>query len=270
MIDSFIAHINATTAWTGLTPIPDGLVRPHMFRKTMAMLTDQFAGSEIALGIQLKHVATRALANRSTQGYAAPAATWSDHLDSAIDAARFRRLQDLYQDHKAGEPIGYGPAAERIAATFTTIQDTVNARGGDATVERGLLRAARISLRFGTLNHCAFDETNPAGAVCLENATVPPGHTGPCRTAAAQTAAATASSLPRTCRSGTPRNAPCSPCSTHPDSPPVEKPRCGVNSPTSTPSFAPPTRTNHDRHPRLPSRDRPRRGHVTTHRLGPA
>jgi hypothetical protein len=38
-------------------------------RRTMAMLTDQFPGSEIALGIQLKHIASRALANRSTQGY---------------------------------------------------------------------------------------------------------------------------------------------------------------------------------------------------------
>lgn len=35
----------------------------------MAMLTDHFPGSEIALGIQLKHVARRALANRSTLGY---------------------------------------------------------------------------------------------------------------------------------------------------------------------------------------------------------
>src|SRR4051794_35682416 len=39
--------------------------------RTMAMLTDQFAGSEIALGIQLKHIATRALANAATRGYAA-------------------------------------------------------------------------------------------------------------------------------------------------------------------------------------------------------
>ena len=52
MIDAFIAHVNATRAVTGLDEIPSGRVRPHMFRRTMAMLTDQFAGSEIALGIQ--------------------------------------------------------------------------------------------------------------------------------------------------------------------------------------------------------------------------
>jgi hypothetical protein len=66
-----------------------------------------------------------------------------------------------------------------MADVFAHIQQTTQARGGDATVERALLRKARISIRFGTLNHCAFDETNPAGAVCLENAITPPGHRGP-------------------------------------------------------------------------------------------
>lgn len=179
MLDAFIAHVNASREWTGLDEIPAGTVRPHMFRKTMSMLTDQFAGSEIALGIQLKHVATRALANRSTQGYAAADIAWADHLESAIDAARFRRLEDLYTTHKAGKQIGYGPAADRMANVFDHIQQTTKARGGDAAVERALLRKARISLRFGTLNHCAFDETNPAGAVCLEKAIIPPGHKGP-------------------------------------------------------------------------------------------
>jgi integrase len=179
MLDAFISHTNATRTTTGLNEIPAGRVRPHMFRRTMAMLTDQFAGSEIALGIQLKHVATRALANRSTQGYAAADSAWADHLDSAIDAARFRRLEDLYQAHKTGQTVGYGPAADRLSETFNEIQQSVKARDGDATIERSLLRQARISLRFGSLNHCAFDENDATGALCLEEAIVPPGHTGP-------------------------------------------------------------------------------------------
>src|SRR5258707_6878252 len=52
------------------------------------------------IGIQLKHIASRALANRSTQGYANADSSWAAHLESAIDAARFRRLEDLYQTHK--------------------------------------------------------------------------------------------------------------------------------------------------------------------------
>ena len=44
MLDTFITHVNATRPVTGLDEIPCGPVRPHMFRRTMAMLTDQFAG----------------------------------------------------------------------------------------------------------------------------------------------------------------------------------------------------------------------------------
>jgi hypothetical protein len=112
-------------------------------------------------------------------GYAAADISWAEHLDSAIDAARFQRLEDLYTAHKASESLGYGPAAERMAKAFEDIQETVKARCGDAAVERALLRTARTSIRFGTLNHCAFDENNPTGALCLENAIIPPGHTGP-------------------------------------------------------------------------------------------
>ena len=179
MLDAFTAHVNATSAWTGLQKIPPGRIRPHMFRRTMAMLTDQFPGSEIALGIQLKHIASRALANHSTQGYANADSSWSAHLESAIEAARFRRLEDLYQAHKAGESIGYGPGVERMAHTFDDVQHRAHARGGDVTVERALLRKARISIRFGVLNHCVMDENNPAGAACLEHAVVPEGHKGP-------------------------------------------------------------------------------------------
>ena len=46
-------------------------------------------------------------------------------------------------------------------------------------MERARLRKARISIRFGVLNHCAMDENNPAGAACLEAAIVPDGHKGP-------------------------------------------------------------------------------------------
>ena len=124
MLDAFTAHVNTTNARTGLQKIPPGNIRPHMFRRTMAMLTDQFPGSEIAVGIQLKHIASRALANRSTQGYANADSSWAAHLESAIEAARFRRLEDLYQTHKSGEPIGYGPGAEQMAQTFNDIQHT--------------------------------------------------------------------------------------------------------------------------------------------------
>jgi hypothetical protein len=179
MIDAFITEVNTSRPWTGLEEIPDGRVRPHMFRRTMAMLTDQFPGSEIALGIQLKHVAARALANRTTLSYAAGDTQWAELLGTALEATRFRRFKDLYGQHKEGKTIGYGPGAERVREVFDGIISTVKANGGDARVEDDMLRKARITIRFGMLNNCLFDEANPKGAVCLENAVIPAGHTGP-------------------------------------------------------------------------------------------
>lgn len=63
----FIAHVNRATATTGLA-IPPGRATPQQFR-TMAMLVAARPGGEIAVNLQLKHVATRALANQVTQGY---------------------------------------------------------------------------------------------------------------------------------------------------------------------------------------------------------
>jgi len=179
MIDNFIEEVNTGSAFSGLDQIPAGKVRSHMFRRTMAMLTDQFPGSEIALGLQLKHVAARALANRSTMSYAAADVSWADELASALDAGRFQRFRELFGLHKDGKPIGYGPGAERVQAVFDEILATVKAKGGDARTEEDMLRKARITIRFGTLNNCLFDAANPAGAVCLENAVLPAGHTGP-------------------------------------------------------------------------------------------
>ncbi|MEU9062357.1 integrase [Streptomyces sp. NPDC048430] len=179
MVSSFMTFVNGGRDWSGLDEIPDGEAAPHMFRKTMAMLTDQFAGSEIALGIQLKHIATRALANSATRGYAAADDAWAKHLESAVDAARFRRLKNLYQAHKDGEIIGFGSGADRVKEAFDQVIATVKARGASSRVEEDLLRKARITIRFGVLNNCLFDASNPAGAVCLENAIIPEGHTGP-------------------------------------------------------------------------------------------
>ncbi|MFZ3492336.1 hypothetical protein ACODT5_03685 [Streptomyces sp. 5.8] len=184
-IRRFIRHVNENCEHTGLVAIPAGKATPHMFRKTMAMLVGTEPGAEIALGIQLKHAATRALANRTTQSYAGTDIAWAEHLDTAVDEARFRRLSDLYDRHHNGQTIGYGPGAERLTTAFDAVKKaaaehcTRTAVGGDKRTEYTFLRKTRISLRFGKLNHCTFDENNPAGARCLEQAAAPPGHRGP-------------------------------------------------------------------------------------------
>lgn len=179
-IDSFIRRVNTYRRYSGLPAIPDDRITPHMFRRTMAMLSRDHPGAEIAIGIQLKHVATRALANRSTQGYMASAPAWSRHFDDALSSARFQRLRDLYDTHRRGETIGYGPGADRLRDTFDNIANaTEHTHHGDTRVEYDLLRKVRISIRFGKLNHCTLDEADPTGAKCLEEAAIPPGHQGP-------------------------------------------------------------------------------------------
>ncbi|MFE0577564.1 hypothetical protein ACFW2Z_22960 [Streptomyces sp. NPDC058866] len=123
------------------------------------MLTKDFPGSEIAVGMQLKHAATRALANRTTQGYMDQDPSWARQLDTAIEERRFQRLKDLYTADSRGENIGFGPGAERMREAFAavrqqaeTLRSTGKAQRGDIRVEFDLLRRTRISIRFGKLN----------------------------------------------------------------------------------------------------------------------
>jgi hypothetical protein len=182
----FVNHVNRDRHTSGLDEIPKLRVTPHMFRRTMAMLTRDFPGSEIAVGMQLKHAASRALANRSTQGYMDHDPSWARHLDDAIAERRFQRLKDLFTTDSSGESIGYGPGADRMREAFAavrqqaeTLRSTGKAQRGDLRVEYDLLRRTRISIRFGKLNHCTMNDTDPVGAKCLEDAVVPQGHRGP-------------------------------------------------------------------------------------------
>jgi hypothetical protein len=88
-IDDFINHINRWRHISGLEQVPEGNVTPHMFRRTMAMLTQDFPGSEIAVGMQLKHVTTRALANRPSppSGNRPSSCALLDKLNGATSAS---------------------------------------------------------------------------------------------------------------------------------------------------------------------------------------
>ncbi|MFF4012754.1 hypothetical protein [Streptomyces sp. NPDC001717] len=182
----FVKRVNGYRHVTGLDEIPTQHVTPHMFRRTMAMLTRDFPGSEIAVGMQLKHVATRALANRTTGGYMETDPAWAKHLDDAVSERRFDRLKELFAADGRGETIGFGPGADRMREAFTAVRQraeelrvTGQAQRGDIRVEHSLLQRTRFSIRFGKLNHCTMNDDDPVGAKCIEDAVVPPGHRGP-------------------------------------------------------------------------------------------
>jgi hypothetical protein len=178
-IDLFIAHINATGHRLGLAPIPAGRVRPHMFRKTMSIITGQEPDSEIALGLQLKHAARRALANAATPGYAAADTAWAHELGSQLELAAARRLADLLHNRRDGHTVAAGPGAARLHAGLDKVNAALGsapalyAQHGDQRTQITLLRDEFADLHFGTINHCLWD---PAQAEC-QNA-LPPGQRG--------------------------------------------------------------------------------------------
>jgi hypothetical protein len=159
-IDFFITQANATRTRTGLEEIPPTRVRPHMFRRTMAIIASQEPDSEIALGLQLKHAARRALANRTTQGYSQMDTAWANEFDTQLELAAARRLVELLKARRAGEAIAVGPGAARMHAGLDRViakldQDpTLRAQLADEQVELMLLRDEFPNLHFGTINHC--------------------------------------------------------------------------------------------------------------------
>lgn len=178
-IDLFIAHINAASHRLGLQPIPAGRVRPHMFRRTMSIITGQEPDSEIALGLQLKHAARRALANAATPGYAAADTAWAQELGSQLELAAARRLADLLHARRDGHAVAVGPGAARLHTGLDKVNESlasapaVHAQPADQRTEITLLRDEFADLHFGTINHCLWD---PAQAEC-QNA-LPPGQRG--------------------------------------------------------------------------------------------
>lgn len=168
-IDFFIEHVNANAPRTGLALIPPGRVRPHMFRRTMAIIAAQQPDGEIALGMQLKHAARRALANRTTQAYYAEDASWAGQFDTQYELAAAARLVDSLRQRQDGQVVAFGPGAalfhdrlDRVAAQLTA-DPALRAQVGDHAVLTALLREQFPDLHWGTLNHCLW---NPAVAEC--------------------------------------------------------------------------------------------------------
>lgn len=168
-IDLFVAHINAAGHRLGLQPIPAGRIRPHMFRRTMSTITGQEPDSEIALGLQLKHAARRALANAATPGYAAADTAWAQEFGNQLELAAAWRLADLLHARRDGHTVAVGPGAARLHAGLDNVNaalgstPALHAQPADQRTEITLLRDEFADLHFGTINHCLW---NPAQAEC--------------------------------------------------------------------------------------------------------
>jgi hypothetical protein len=170
-IRSFIDWVNDRSPRNGLEPIPTKALAPHMFRRTMAVITANEPDGEIALGITLKHNATRALANAATSGYAAPTPEWAKEFEHHAKEAAAGELVADWARHVNGERAARGPGATTFIDGLANVADrgeTTVAMGNERML-RNLLRDEFATIRLGTLNHCLGD---PRKALCLEGASV--------------------------------------------------------------------------------------------------
>ncbi|MCW1824999.1 hypothetical protein OLG66_29200 [Mycobacterium senegalense] len=169
-IRSFVTWVNEHSAHTGLEPIPTTPLAPHMFRRTMAVITANEPDGEIALGITLKHNTIRALANATTSGYGAPTPEWAREFEHQEKEAAAGELVADWARHAQGERTARGPGATLFVNGLAEVTHRANTtvNKGDDRMLRNLLRDEFTTIRLGTLNHCLGD---PSKALCLEGAT---------------------------------------------------------------------------------------------------
>lgn len=158
-IRSFFSVVNRIADSAGLDPIPDINVTPHMFRRTMAIIAGQQPDGEIALGLQLKHVARRALANSTTSGYAATTADWAAEFEHELQESVASKLVAQWSEGslRGARLAGAGAQKFRAGLEEAAAVASVSPAGpqtGDQRLLRTLLRDEFSTLRWGTVNHC--------------------------------------------------------------------------------------------------------------------
>lgn len=163
----FISQLNALGPESGLDPIPEFRLAPHMFRRTMAIITAQQPDGEIALGLQLKHAARRAVANGTTSGYASETPEWAAEFEHELQEAVATRLVGMWASQPSADIQLAGAGAQRFRDELTRSANEAHTpvKIGDERTMRALLRDRFSTLRWGTVNHCLGI---PDQAACLK------------------------------------------------------------------------------------------------------
>lgn len=169
-LKKLIPQINELGTAAGLDPIPHHHLAPHMFRRTMAVITAQQPDGEIALGIQLKHAARRAVANGTTSAYASETPEWAAEFEHELQEAVASRLVGAWSAQESDGTRLAGAGAQRFRDELKAVEDELRTRVkvGDERTLRTLLRDRFSTLRWGTINHCLGV---PEQAACLQGVT---------------------------------------------------------------------------------------------------
>lgn len=164
-LKKLIPQLNALGQDAGLEPIPHFHLAPHMFRRTMAVITAQQPDGEVALGIQLKHAARRAVANGTTSGYASETPEWAAEFEHELQEAVASRLVGTWSSDSVDDLRLAGAGAQRFRDELANVEADSAVKVGDERALRTLLRDRFSTLRWGTINHCLGDLEQ---AACLK------------------------------------------------------------------------------------------------------
>lgn len=159
-IRRFREKINKTSERTGLVPIPEGTITPHMLRRTMALVTERERGGQLATAHQLKHAHLVLRANALTGQYTAGSEAWAHELQEHRAHHDAQRALDDLARAPANRPIG--PGAHRFGIALTAPAAVLDAR-----TRARLLAHSFPGMRLGTANLCLGD---PLIAECLSEA----------------------------------------------------------------------------------------------------
>ena len=165
----FVRQVNALGPNAGLETIPDFRLSPHMFRRTMSIITAQQPDGEVALGIQLKHAAKRAVANATTSGYARETPEWAAEFEHELQEAVVARLAGMWSNGQSPNMKLASAGAQRFREGISHVNAAAASEPavmiGDDRLLRTLLRDQFSTLRWGTVNHCLGI---PEQAACLK------------------------------------------------------------------------------------------------------
>lgn len=164
-IDRFVEHISNTGKRTGLAPI-ETKIRPHQFRRTMAVIVGQQPGAELALGLILKHATTRALSNATSMGYSSPNDAWAREFEfDRADAAAGRHIDEWLASPGTSRAVA-GPGSVEYNKVFDTVQSVSQTLPtfADRSELRALLVGTHPNFRIGPINSCLGDRDK---AACL-------------------------------------------------------------------------------------------------------
>jgi hypothetical protein len=169
-IGAFIEHVNENAAETGLPEIPPGhRVTPQQFRRTMAVQVGREPGGELALGLVLKHVSARAIANSSTVGYATPSAAWLAEYDDLRSQEYIAQIASTWLEQPGSHRAVGGPGEDAYNKVFDAVIASNAPQVGEISQLNAFLRSKAPNFRAGTMNHCMGDKSK---ARCISKSSV--------------------------------------------------------------------------------------------------